>query len=153
MLRKRDNDVRETGPTHLRGDTMLKLSSTALVGATLTGWAVTGALAQANEEVLLKQPLQGLDGKEVNIVLMEVPPGFQTPSHTHPGDLFVYVLEGAVEIELESGEKLAASAGEVIYEPPDQPMVGRNASSSEGARLLIFQVGDEGKPLMVPHQR
>lgn len=112
-----------------------------------------GKEASPIESILLKQPLKGIEGKEATVVIIEVPPGFQTPPHIHPGDLFVYVLEGAIEVELEGGEKLAASAGEVIYEPPNHPMIGRNASSSEGARILIFQVGDKGKPLTIQHQR
>jgi hypothetical protein len=29
------------------------------------------------------------------------------------------------------------------------PMVGGNASSTDGARFIMFQVGESGKPLMV----
>jgi hypothetical protein len=29
-------------------------------------------------------------------------------------------------------------------------MIGRNASSTEGARFVVFQIGPTGKPLMVP---
>jgi quercetin dioxygenase-like cupin family protein len=58
-------------------------------------------------------------------------------------------LEGAIEIDVDGEDPLVVSAGEAIYETPNKPMVGRNASSTEGARFVVFQVGEAGKPLMV----
>lgn len=133
--------------------TMIGVTALVATGAVAQEKATGKEMASATQNVLLKQPLEGLDGKEANVVLIEVPPGWETPSHTHPGHLFVYVLDGAIEVALEGGETLTASAGEVIYETPDQPMVGRNTSSSEGARILVFQVGDEGQPLTAPHPK
>ncbi len=42
------------------------------------------------------------------------------------------------------------AAGEAAYEIPAIPMVGRNLSTTEGARLLIFALGDAGAPIEVP---
>lgn len=142
---------------------MLKSAASAVAAIGIAAIAGTGALAgsetaqqgkeaSASETVLLTQPLEGIEGKEANVVMIEVPPGWQTPAHRHPGDLFIYVLEGSVEIALEGGGTLTASAGEVIHEPPDHPMVGRNLSATEPARIVVFQVGDEGAPLTVPHE-
>ena len=41
------------------------------------------------------------------------------------------------------------SPGEVLHELPDRNMVANNISSTKGARFLVFQVGDIGKPLTV----
>lgn len=119
------------------------LASTALAGSEMQG-------ATETRTPLLKQPLHGMAGKEVDAVRLDIPPGWQTPRHIHPGNVFVYVLEGSVEIDLAGGQKQTASAGEMLYETPNQAMVGRNASSSEGAKILVFFVGDEGQPLTVP---
>lgn len=143
---------------------MLRPMMSALAVAGVAAFVATGAVADekameqgkeagATETVLIKQALQGVDGKEVDVELTEVPPGFQTPKHIHPGDVFVYVLDGAVEIDLEGGDILRASAGEIIYEPPNRAMVGRNASSSEGARILVFYVIDEGHPTTLPVEK
>ena len=96
---------------------------------------------KATETLLLEQALHGMDGKVVSMVRVDIPPGWQTPRHHHPSNVFVYVLEGAIEVEIEGSGMQKASAGEVIYETPDRPMVGRNASSSEGARLIMFHLG------------
>ena len=99
--------------------------------------------------LLLKTPLDGVEGKEVNIVHVDVPPGFVTAKHYHPGQLFIYVLEGAVTIEMEGIKSVKLGPGDVLEEPKNQPMVGKNLSSTHGAKLVVFQIGDKGKPLTV----
>lgn len=139
----------------MRLPVVMRLPVIALTAALAASSALAGSEgkeASATDTLLLTQPLHGMKGKAVNVVEVEIPPGWQTPRHSHPVNVVIYVLEGAVEVELEGGETHTASAGEVIYEPPDHPMVGRNASSEEGARILVFHVGDEGVPLTVPHE-
>ena len=109
----------------------------------------TAALGDEHVTPLLKQEIQGTEKMEVNIALFEVDPGFQTERHIHPGHVFVYVLEGTIEVDAEGQDPIQVSAGEAAYELPNLPMVGRNSSSTEGARFVVFQVGELGKPLMV----
>lgn len=104
--------------------------------------------AEAEIKQLHEGPLTGADGKTVMISHFSVPGGFATAKHYHPGAVFVYVLKGSLNIETENGTQ-TVSAGEVIEETPDMDMVGRNASASEPAEFLVFQVGDTGKPMMV----
>ena len=87
---------------------------------------------------LLKSPVAGVAGKEVNILHISVSPGFVTPKHFHPGQLFRYVLEGAVTIELEGLAPVKLAPGDIFEEPPGLPMVGKNLSSTHGARLVVF---------------
>jgi quercetin dioxygenase-like cupin family protein len=109
----------------------------------------TNAVAQAKTSQVLQTELQGEQGREANIVRFEVEPGWETQRHIHPGHVFVYVTEGAIEIEVEGAEPQTISAGEAIYELPDKPMIGRTASADEGATFIVFQVGPTGEPLMV----
>ena len=126
-----------------------RLIGTMAAMTLISASALGSAAALADEETipLLKQALP--DNMEANIVRLEVGPGFETERHLHPGHVFVYVLEGAIDLIVDGKEPVHVSAGEVAYEEPNQPMVGRNASSTEGARLIIFQVGEAGKPLQV----
>ena len=94
-------------------------------------------------------PLAGIDGKEANVVLFDVGPDWKIPNHFHPGHIFVYVLEGSIKIKVDGQPKQILAAGEVVYEIPNQNMVASNISSAEGAKILIFQVGDIGEPLTV----
>lgn len=106
--------------------------------------------AEEAEKLLLTQPLDGLPGKVAMIVEISAPPGFETPNHLHPGHMFLYVVEGAVEILVEGQPPTWLQAGDAVYETPNMPMVGRNASTTEGARLLVIAIADDGAPLTVP---
>ena len=132
---------------------MRNLLITAIAASVLTSAAAlvsTTALGGEKTTPVLKTNLQGMDGMEANIALVEVDPGFQTERHIHTGHVFVYVMEGTVEIDLDGQEPVRVSAGEAVYELPNKAMVGRNASSTEGARFVVFQIGEAGKPLMEP---
>ena len=111
-----------------------------------------GAAAQEAEQtvtMLLNMPLSGIDGKEANVVLFDVGPDWNIASHFHAGHIFVYMLEGSIKIEVDGQPDEILVAGDVVYEIPNLNMIANNMSSTEGAKLLIFQVGDIGEPLTV----
>ncbi len=113
---------------------------------------VPGAAAHETKPAvksLLKKPLAGIAGKEANVVLFAVAPGWKIDNHSHPGHIFVYMLQGSIKIEVEGEPVRILGPGEVLYELPNKNMVANNISSTEGARFLVFQVGDIGKPLTV----
>ena len=129
-----------------------------LAGAIAAGMATSqGLRAQEQQEQvpkqkitpLLKTTLAGMEGKEVNILHISASPGFVTAKHFHPGQVFVYVLEGTVTIEMEGDAPLKLGPGDVFEEPLGRSMVGKNLSSTHGAEFVVFQISDKGKPLMV----
>lgn len=128
---------------------MSKFAATAIPVAALM-FMSTITLADEAATPLLKQELQGTGAMEANMALIEVSPGHQTERHMHPGHVFLYVLEGEVEIDVDGEPPLRLSAGEAGYELPNRPMVGKNLSSTNGARLIVFQIGEAGKPMQVP---
>jgi quercetin dioxygenase-like cupin family protein len=126
------------------------LAPIAISGLIFTGTlALTSAAAETQRTPILKSELQGERGLEATIYKVEAEPGWETERHIHPGHVFVYVTEGAIEIDVEGEEPKTVSAGEAVYELPDKPMVGRTASAEEGASLIVFQVGPVGEPLTV----
>jgi len=103
---------------------------------------------------LLTQPLAGIDGKEGSLVLVEYAPGAASPAHRHDADVFVYVLEGRVVMQVAGGEEVTLTAGETFHESPsDVHVVSRNASDTEPARILAFLVKEEDAPATVPVER
>lgn len=128
------------------------LGTTALV-LSLAVAPQSPASAGGHQKVtkVLNATLQDMPGKEANIVLFEVGAGWTIQRHFHPGHVFVYVMEGALEIDVEGREPARVEAGGAFHELPDRPMTAKNVSSSEGARFVVFQVGEQGKPLMVAH--
>ncbi len=112
-----------------------------------------GAAAHETKPViksLLKTPLAGIAGKEANVVLFDVGPGWKIDSNFHPCHFFVYMLQGSIKIEVEGEPVRVIAPGDLLHELPDRNMVANNISSTKGARFLVFQVGDIGKPLTVP---
>lgn len=98
---------------------------------------------------LLNMPLGDIAGKDANVVLFEVEPGWTIANHFHPGHIFIYMIEGSIEITVEGSEAETLSTGEAAYEVPDMNMVARNLSSTEGAKFVVFTVGDIGEPVTV----
>ncbi len=97
---------------------------------------------------LLQVPLAGVQGKEVIIKHFSLPPGFVGGKHFHPGPVFVYVLEGELSVETDAGIE-TISAGKIYREELRQTMRGKNLSTTDAAKIVVFQVGDEGKPMMI----
>lgn len=91
------------------------------------------------------------DHPEVSALEIIIPPGAETGWHKHPGPLYTYVTAGEVEVELEDGRKTAFGAGDVIYEVVDSWHNGVNRGSVD-ARLIVFALGEEGAPLVVPKE-
>ncbi len=130
------------------------LLSAALASGMLVGMASFQA-ADAQEYVpkvqvkkLHQAPLQGVQGKEVIVKHFAMPPKFVGGKHMHPGPVFVYVLEGEFNVELDSGTK-TYKAGDLYAEGINAAMVGRNLSATDDLEILAFQVGDIGKPMMI----
>ena len=100
---------------------------------------------KADVTELLKVPLAGVEGKVVIIKHFSLPPGFVGGKHFHPGPVFVYVLEGELSIETDAGIE-TISAGKLYQEELRQTM---RMNAKDAAKFVVFQVGDEGKPMMV----
>jgi quercetin dioxygenase-like cupin family protein len=125
------------------------LQWTALAGMTL----VLGQTALAGETVseLVKQRLADMTGKEGTVLTVEYAPSAASDPHVHPGSVFAYVLEGAVVSQLEGEKPVTYTKGQSWYESPKKPhVVSKNASKTEPAKLLVFQLSQQGESLVAP---
>jgi quercetin dioxygenase-like cupin family protein len=112
--------------------------------------AVRGA-QELNIVTVMSKDLVGLPGKEVLMITVEYPPGWSDPVHRHNAQGFVYVLEGAVVMQVKGGKEVTLTPGQSFYEGPDDVhVVGRNASTDKPAKLLIVLLKDKGAPVLVP---
>jgi quercetin dioxygenase-like cupin family protein len=114
---------------------------------------ITGALVTQESKVtpLMSKELTGYPGKEATMITVEYAPGGSDVIHRHNAHAFVYVLEGKVVMQLRGGKPLTLGPGQTFYEgPEDVHLVGRNASSAESAKFLVFFVKDKGAPLLIP---
>ncbi|MGE0859042.1 MAG: cupin domain-containing protein [Gammaproteobacteria bacterium] len=100
---------------------------------------------------LLERPLAARETPVASMLTVEYQPGAGTPPHTHPADTFVYVLAGAIEMQVAGGELKVLKAGDTYYEKPtDTHTVSRNASQTEPAKFLVVFVKDAGAPVLEP---
>ena len=100
---------------------------------------------------LLVRPLDDIPGKEGMVLTVEYAPGASTEAHRHDAHTFVYVLEGAIVMQVQGGEAVTLKAGQTFYESPtDVHTVSRNASTTEPARFLVFFVKNRDKAPVLP---
>jgi len=118
----------------------------------LASLVVDTALAEeAKVTPLLSKELKESPGKEGLMLVVEYPPGNSDPIHRHNAHGFIYVLEGSVVMQVKGGKQVTLTAGQTFYEGPDDVhVVGRNASRTRPAKLLVFFVKDKGAPALVP---
>ena len=106
---------------------------------------------EAKVTPLLSKELKESPGKEGLMLVVEYPPGNSDPIHRHNAHGFIYVLEGSVVMQVRGGKQVTLTTGQTFYEGPnDVHVVGRNASSTRPAKLLVFLVKDKGAPVLVP---
>lgn len=93
----------------------------------------------------------GLAGYEMLTLRLDlVPGGTDSAPHRHDADLFVYVLQGDVEVEL-GGEKAKYSAGAMFHEPRNElHSLLRNTSEDQPASVLAVFVIKSGREAVVP---
>lgn len=127
-------------------------------------WLVAGSQGQdrpsqprsdAKVKDLLRQTLQEkVDGQPAMVSLVEVhyPAGGSSQPHRHPGPIVGYVLEGAIEFQLDDGPVQTIRAGETFFEPARAlHKVSRNASQTEPARFLAYMLAPQSeKELVLP---
>jgi quercetin dioxygenase-like cupin family protein len=100
---------------------------------------------------LMSKALPDIPGKEVQMIVVEYPPGAQDPVHRHNAHAFVYVLEGSIVMGVNGEKPVTLTPGQTFYEgPKDIHTVGRNASKSMPAKFVVFLLKDKGAPVLVP---
>ena len=112
----------------------------------------SAAMAQeAKVTSLMSKELTENPGKEVLMIMVEYPPGSSDPIHRHNAQAFVYVLEGSIVMQVKGGKEVTLTPGQTFYEGPDDiHVVGRNASSTNPAKFVVFLIKDKGAPVLVP---
>jgi len=100
---------------------------------------------------LMSKDLTNMPGKEVLMITVEYPPGWSDPVHRHNAQGFIYVLEGSVQMQVQGGNEVTLTPGQTFYEGIDDVhVIGRNASTTKPAKLLVFLVKNKGAPVLVP---
>lgn len=100
---------------------------------------------------LMSKALKDSPNKEVAMITVEYPPGWSDPVHRHYAQTFVYVLDGSVVMQVKGGKEETLTPGQTFYEGPDDVhVVGRNASTTKPAKILVVMIKKKSAPILVP---
>jgi quercetin dioxygenase-like cupin family protein len=97
--------------------------------------------------VLQRTTLSGAKGMEAILVLRELPPGAASGNHTQAGNEIVYILDGAVTLEVKGKPPATLKAGEAFHTGPGEVHNVKNASATAPGKALAFYVAKVGTPV------
>ena len=116
----------------------------ALAALALSAAADEAAASDAAVAPLITRDLIGQPGKEVTLETVEYAPGGKSPPHRHHAQVFVYVLEGSVRMQVQGSPAVTLGPGGTFYESPDDlHVVSENASPTKPAKFLVVIVKDK----------
>lgn len=106
--------------------------------------AASAAPLPPGSNEMLRAPLAGSPDLEVIISDVVIPPNAAVPRHYHPGQEFIYLIEGtAVHVE-EGKPDLPMKAGDSYVIPPRAIHAPRGGP--QGARAVVFRVHQKEQP-------
>ena len=118
------------------------LGSVFLAGLARADHHAAGASVVA--ETLLRDMIQGGEGKQIIVSRVSFPPHTQLPWHWHPGEEVFYVIEGSVTLKRRSQPDVLSTAGDAQKIAPEVVHTGETGEA--GAELVIFRVHTAGEP-------
>jgi len=96
---------------------------------------------------LMVQNLEGIPDKEAVMMTVTYSPGGASLPHRHDAQVFVYVLEGTLTMQVDGSAPVTLGPGQTFYEgTADVHRVSANASRTKPAKILVFMLKSKGKP-------
>ena len=130
---------------------ILSIAAMLAASCALLAPPVFAAPPEVKVTPLTTEPLPEYPGKEVQMIMVEYPPGGYDPVHRHDAHGFIYVLEGNIIMGVKGGKEVTLKPGDTFHEGPnDIHTVGRNASNSKRARFIVFLIKNQGAPILTP---
>ena len=121
------------------------------VALLILGNALVPDLAWAQQAGIKRTDLQRHDlsapGREAVQVRVDFEPGAAFGRHTHPGEEIIYVLEGALEYQVDGKPPMTLKAGDVLFIPAGTIHAAKNVGSVTASELATYIV-EKGKPLL-----
>ncbi len=131
----------------MKTTTRILTPAAALISAVFLVPNLAGTQAPGNTRIDLQRNDLSVPGREAIQVLVQFAPDVLAPRHSHPGEEFVYVVEGALEYRLEGRSPVTIKAGEVLFIPAGVIHAVKNVGNGKAAELATYIV-EKGKPLL-----
>jgi quercetin dioxygenase-like cupin family protein len=139
-------------PRDIRMDSsQMKTMRVMAVALLILGNALVPDLAWAQQAGIKRTDLQRHDlsapGREAVQVRVDFEPGAAFGRHTHPGEEIIYVLEGALEYQVDGKPPMTLKAGDVLFIPAGTIHAAKNVGSVTTSELATYVV-EKDKPLV-----
>lgn len=108
---------------------------------------LAGTIEGLSVDNILTSQLELAEGLEVVVSHVVIPPNTELPKHWHPGEEFVYVLEGSGVLWQDGQEDISLKAGDVVKVPLKRVHTARTGDSA--ATIIVFRVHKLGEPVRV----
>ena len=122
----------------------------SILALTVLATFIAGAHAQAAEqpaptnEPLLREAIESAPGMMLQVGKLTVAPGYSAASHSHPGETFVYVLEGRILNQIGDEEPKTYEAGDFFFEHANAKHAQFvNIDKEKPATVLIYGIRPE----------
>lgn len=94
----------------------------------------------------LQRAAASVPGREIVVVVTEIPVGVASGWHVHPGEEIGYILAGTVQMEIRDSPTLILNAGDPFLIPPRTPHNATDLGPDTGRMLSTYLV-DPDEPL------
>lgn len=122
----------------------------ALLFATTIVAAASGAATAQQRALLSKTDISDAPGKEGVVLSVRIPAGLAGGKHFHPGDEFLYLVEGALTIEIDGKPPVTLGPGDTLHIPANAVHRALNPNANVSARVLTFGVFQKGEADTTP---
>jgi quercetin dioxygenase-like cupin family protein len=120
----------------------------AICGICAVAADARAASPAAAVQQLMDKDLAGVPDKELLMLTVEYLPGGASLPHRHDAQVFVYVVEGELLMQVAGSPAVTLRQGQTFYEnPSDVHVVSANASKTAPAKILVFIVKDKSAPV------
>lgn len=120
-----------------------------LSGSTISAQAAPAQQSPLKRTILQTHALSATPGYEGITVMVEIAVGGSAPRHTHPGEEFVYVLEGTATFEMAGQPTRGLKPGVAFFISPHTPHLATNTGKVP-VKMLSNYVMPKGQPLATP---
>src|SRR3954470_24457887 len=125
--------------------TIRVMATAALMAASVLSLPAAQAQPSGIKRTDLQRHDLSVPGREAIQVRVDLAPGVAFGKHTHPGEEIIYVLEGALEYEVEGKPPVTLRAGDVLFIPAGTVHAAKNAGTNNAAELATY-ILEKGKP-------
>ncbi len=109
--------------------------------------SLAGTIEGLKIDNIMTANIESAEGMEMVVSYVEIPANTILPKHWHPGEEFVYVLEGMEILWQQDKPDVHLKKGDVYKVPLKHVHTAK--TREEGVTLLVFRVHETGQPVRV----